>query len=203
MANIIERGKVIVYRHRRLDTNEIFYVGIASNYSRPFNKSSRTQWWKKIVNKTKYEVEIIAENLIREDALELERFLIQLYGRKDLGLGPLVNMTDGGDSDLNISEETKIKISNALKGRKLSNEHIEKCRNRMLSIKHSDKTKNKMSMTRKGKTKPYKDRLILNLETGVFHYTVNEASEVYNINYHTLNNYLKGLRKNKTNLKFV
>lgn len=41
-----------------------------------------------------------------EEAYELETLLIQTIGRKDLGLGPLLNKTDGGGS-LNPSTETR------------------------------------------------------------------------------------------------
>lgn len=105
---------VYVYRHRRLDKNEIFYVGIGIN-NRGYVKSNRSIYWKSITNKTDYSIEIIQENLSWEEACELEIFLISLYGRKDLGLGNLVNMTDGGDGGLGWvpSEETKNKIKNS------------------------------------------------------------------------------------------
>lgn len=64
----------LVYRHRRLDTNEIFYVGISVKKDRPYHKSGRNKFWKNIVNKTPYEVEIIATNLSWDDACELEIF---------------------------------------------------------------------------------------------------------------------------------
>lgn len=70
MANFIER-KNLVYRHRRLDTNEIFYIGISNNNKRPFNTKTRNNIWKKIVNKTDYIVEIIANDLTRNEANEI------------------------------------------------------------------------------------------------------------------------------------
>lgn len=70
-----------VYRHRRLDTFEIFYVGISKVKSRCRNRSTRNKIWKDIINKTKYSVEIIQENLSHSDACELEIFLVQSYGR--------------------------------------------------------------------------------------------------------------------------
>jgi len=98
-----------VYRHRRLDTNRVFYVGISDSLRggthRANNKSTRNNIWKKIVNKTNYSVEIIAEDIDLEDAKELEIFLIYLYGRIDLGTGTLSNMTDGGDGATKPSEE--------------------------------------------------------------------------------------------------
>lgn len=88
-----------VYRHRRLDDFSIFYIGIGylKNYKRAFSKENRNRYWKNIVNKHGYQVEIIAENLTKEEACDLEIFLILQYGRKDLGEGRLVNMTSGGE----------------------------------------------------------------------------------------------------------
>jgi hypothetical protein len=65
-----------VYRHRRLDTNEIFYVGMGSN-KRATSLNNRNELWKRIVNKTEYVVEIVSENLTWEDACELECLLIK------------------------------------------------------------------------------------------------------------------------------
>jgi hypothetical protein len=39
---------------------------------------------------------IVADDLSDEKAKEEQRRLIALYGRRDLGLGPLWNLTDGG-----------------------------------------------------------------------------------------------------------
>lgn len=113
---------MVVYRHRRLDINEIFYIGIGKSKSRAYQIRSRNEFWKNITNKTDYSVEIIAENLNVEDAKELECFLIQEYGRKDLGSGQLVNLTDGGDGCINFSDITKNKISQSLKGKFQSEE---------------------------------------------------------------------------------
>ena len=117
----------VVYRHRRLDTNEIFYVGIGKRKTRAYSKSSRNKMWMDITNKTEYSIEILAEDLELEDAKELEIFLIQEYGRKILGTGKLVNITDGGDySNTNqgkkFSYEHKQKISQAHKGKLISEE---------------------------------------------------------------------------------
>jgi hypothetical protein len=49
--------------------------------------------------------------------------LIKTIGRADLKLGPLTNMTDGGEGSSNRSEETKRKYSEKMKGKPKSPEH--------------------------------------------------------------------------------
>jgi hypothetical protein len=107
-----------VYRHIRLDKNEPFYIGIGSDdsgeYSRAYIKKERNKYWHHVIKKSNYDVEILLEDLTWEQACEKEKEFIALYGRKDLGLGQLVNMTDGGDGLINPSEATKDKIAKTL-----------------------------------------------------------------------------------------
>ena len=51
----------VVYFHKRVSDNLIFYVGIGDKY-RPNNKSKRSDFWKKYTSKYPYEVEIIHRN---------------------------------------------------------------------------------------------------------------------------------------------
>lgn len=59
------------------------------------------------------------ENLSEEAAFALEIALIEEIGRNDLGLGPLFNLTSGGDgtSGFKASAETKLKLSIMAKNR--------------------------------------------------------------------------------------
>ena len=55
--------KSYVYSHTRLDNNEIFYIGIGvhrkdDKYKRAYKKD-RSLFWKNIVNKTNYSVNIL------------------------------------------------------------------------------------------------------------------------------------------------
>lgn len=71
------------------------------------------------------------KNLTGQEAFKLEKFWITAIGRKDLGLGPLVNLTDGGESGpvgCIRSKEVRYKISNTLQGHKVSKETREKQR---------------------------------------------------------------------------
>lgn len=132
-----------VYKHTRLDINEPYYIGIGksdTSLKRAYSKENRSIWWKRINDKVETKVEIIEENLTWEEAIMYEKYYIKLYGRKDLGTGVLVNMTDGGEGTINVikteeqivsfkermkvynqsrvfSEETRRKISEKAKGR--------------------------------------------------------------------------------------
>ena len=118
----------VVYRHRRLDNHEVFYVGIGSQERRAYSERSRNHIWKGIAGRCGYEVEIVAKGLSREDALELEMFMISEYGRIDLGTGNLCNLTEGGDGSWGYkqSRETRKKRSKSLTGIKRSEEHKRK-----------------------------------------------------------------------------
>jgi hypothetical protein len=94
-----------VYIHRRKDIQDpflnVFYVGIGINKRRPYVKYGRGVYWNRIVNKFGYEIEITHNNICWEEACAIERYLISFYGRHDLGLGNLSNMTKGGDGVVN------------------------------------------------------------------------------------------------------
>lgn len=202
----------IVYRHRRLDTNEIFYVGIGKELKRAYNKCKRSNWWKKINNKTEISVEILADNLTYDDAKELEIFLIELYGRKDLGTGPLVNMTDGGDGAQGYkhTEENKDKMGkmfkeqykngrvSSFKGKRHSDEWKENFSKNhpkpFLGIKRKEHS-NKMKGERN-----YLSDIILNLETGIYYFGIREASNsVTHLSFFNVKDNINKNKKNKTN----
>ncbi len=87
----------LVYLHMKANTSKIFYVGISTNFRRPFDERNRSKAWKAVAEKYGVEVEIIAENLTWKEACIEEKKLILKFGRRDLGKGFLVNLTEGGD----------------------------------------------------------------------------------------------------------
>lgn len=145
-----------LYRHIRLDKNVPFYIGIGTkkNYSRAYEKVKRNRFWKSIVSKTDYEVEIILDDLTWEEACEKEKEFIALYGRKDLGTGTLCNLTDGGDLVLGVvrTAEHIEKLRAANLGKKMSLESIQKLKISLQGRSHSLETRQKMSKTRIGKS---------------------------------------------------
>ena len=142
----------VLYRHWRLDKNEVFYVGIGKEESRAFDFRNRSKVWKGIKNRIEVDVEIVARDLSWSQACELEQLMIQEYGRFDLGTGRLVNLTDGGDGTFGVkqSDYTKRKRANSL-----------------LGIKRSEETRRKTSEARKG------------AGNGMFNKRPHNASRVY------------------------
>lgn len=112
--------KYYLYQNIKNDSQEIFYIGLGTKikkykgykkeYQRAFAKSNRNRFWKNVTSKTDYIVEILMESDDYETIKKVEVELIALYGRRDLGKGTLVNLTDGGDGVKNVKEESKRRI---------------------------------------------------------------------------------------------
>jgi len=165
----------IVYQHRNKTTGDIFYIGIGKTEARAYSKHARGKFWIDYTSKYEYEVEITHKDIIWEDACSIEKYLINFYGRRDLGLGTLVNQTDGGDGILgySFSKESLIKISQKRKGenngfynKKHSKETIELLKsqksgsnNPMWGKKQSEETKLKRGLKLKGKPAVNKKRV--------------------------------------------
>ena len=125
-----------LYRHIRLDKNEPFYIGIGKKlnsfnfweqeYKRAYEIANRNNWWYNITSKTDFEVEIMYESDSVDEIKKKEIEFIALYGRKDLGKGTLVNLTDGGDGIKNINEKIRQILSNKAKLRILKNPEYQK-----------------------------------------------------------------------------
>lgn len=180
------RMKAYVYTHTRLDTNEVFYVGIGTqdNYRRASRKHNRTNYWNNIIKKCGWRVDIVFDNLSWEDACKKEIELIKMYGRIDLGTGTLVNLTNGGDGSLGLkhSLETRQKMSRTRKGMKYSDEH---------------KLKTKQSMMGKNCKK------VIDTSNNIIYNSVSDAASFLNISTPTLSRYLNGVLKNKTQMKYL
>lgn len=112
-----------VYVHRRADSGEPFYVGKGSIHKKePYRRANvstkRNNWWRRIADKHGVAVEIVAHFVTDADAQTHEKTLIAEIGRADLGKGPLVNLTDGGDGHCGlIIPERVLKIRSDLASR--------------------------------------------------------------------------------------
>ena len=177
-----------IYKHIRLDTNEIFYIGIGSdlNFQRSRDKTDRTDFWKAIVNKSKYNIEIITNNITWEEACIKESELINLYGRRDLNQGTLVNMTNGGEGAYGrcISNQTKQKISITVK----KNTHWKN------GLKHTPEAINKIINAGNKK--------VIDIVNNIIYKSIEDAAISINIRPNTLSRKLSGIRTNNTNFKY-
>jgi hypothetical protein len=209
-----------VYQHIRLDTNEVFYIGMGNaesggKYTRANSKHKRNSHWKYIVNKAGYRVEILKNGMSWEAACKEEIRLIKQYGRKDLNEGNLVNLTNGGDGMIglirnNLTEESKQLIANSLKkyyaNNRVSDETREKLRksnkgttpwNKGLTGIYTDEAKERMRTRKKNyisQPKLTKDEIA---EAQSKASSNLEVARILNVSYKTYKKYIKiyGLSK--------
>lgn len=160
---IEEIGKHYLYRHIRLDKNEVFYVGVGTKkkweYNRAKSKWGHNKIWWDIIRKSdqKYKVEILLHSNNYDFILEKEKEFIKLYGRKNLGTGTLANLTDGGEGFIGY-KKTKEQIEkrratmkgrpSPLRGKKLSEETKKK-----ISLSKEGMVLSKESILKRQKTK--------------------------------------------------
>jgi hypothetical protein len=112
MLDKVNEDNFYVYLHRKKDDDKIFYVGKGKN-NRYRSVSGRNLHWKNTSSKHGWYSIIIQNNLIEEDALELEEFIIDTIGLNNLCN---LNYFNGGRSGYNHSLESKQKMSNSKKG---------------------------------------------------------------------------------------
>ena len=147
--------KYYTYAYLRKDGTP-YYIG-KGKFDRAYRKRSKG------INppKNKARILILKENLTEEKAFQHEKYMIAIFGRKDLGTGILRNKTDGGDgiSGYIFGEETKEKLSESRKGNRnpfYGKSHTEKSREKLreshLGVsKHNEESKLKISKSKIGK----------------------------------------------------
>lgn len=204
----------VVYLHKNEKTKEVFYVGIG-NPSRPWYKY-RSQEWKDYTKENNYSTHIVASDLSRDEAESMETSLIKQYGRKDLGLGLLINKTDGGAglrgyvwSDKTKEYRSKRMVGNTIAlGLKRSEEDIIKMRERSTGKNNpnygktiSDEHKKAISIARR-RTAISDERYALllkdierRLNGGTRCSRIGLASE-YNVSSKFLDNHIKKVKEN-------
>lgn len=136
-SNITGSKKYYLYVHYRQDKSEAFYIGIGTKYrNKDYNRAmcykKRSEFWKKVCNKTRYNVMIISESDNKQEIIDQEVNYIKLLGKKKDKKGTLVNITDGGEGmtghKIVWTEDMKNKIREANKKRIVSDSTREKLR---------------------------------------------------------------------------
>src|SRR5687768_758929 len=120
-------SKYYLYRHIRPDLNIPFYIGIGTRneklthkgeYERAYVFYCRSVLWTRIYNKNdkNISVDILFESDSFKEIVRKEMEFIKLYGRINLGTGHLVNLTDGGEGNVNcvVTQSHREKISKGL-----------------------------------------------------------------------------------------
>jgi hypothetical protein len=142
----------VVYTHTRLDTNQVFYVGIGLEEKRAYQKKFRNAHWKAIVEKHGYSVDILNVDIEWAEACEIEKYLIAKYKRKCEG-GALCNLTIGGDGVVGMcrSEDHRKKISDGNKGKKRTEEQRINISKGRTGIVFSEEHRKNISIGKTGK----------------------------------------------------
>lgn len=216
-----------IYLHRKASTLEPFYIGKGKlhkgRHDRPFAKIGRSKIWQRTVSKHGLIVEIIASCVDDLAAQELECQFIKELGRRDLGLGPLINLTDGGDGHAGVvaSAALRKKRSENSRGPRSADwiASIRKARKNGGNggvVKTGDKLpdwwKQRISVTKLGAKNPMygkvgaahpNSRKVKDMATGEIYESVLVASEVKSVKMKTLYNWLSGHRPNPTTLEFA
>lgn len=221
-----------VYLHRRNDTGTVFYVGKGSLRTRRLRSKHydravavhKNPWWLNTVAKAGgFTAEIVAHFATDFDAQEFEKALIAEYGRRNLGRGDLVNLTDGGDGHAGIV------ASDELRRKRSVNSSGPRSPEWVAAIRIARKNGGNGGVVKKGDTLPNcwreaiakgqkgpnnymrgrtgarhpNARAVVNIETGECFPSVAAAAEVLGVRMQTLHNQLTGFRRNNTPLRFV
>jgi hypothetical protein len=146
----------VVYQHKRNDTGDIFYIGIGLKESRAYDKRKRSKYWNKVVNKAGYSIDILYKDISWDEACEIEKSLICEIGRSDLGLGSLVNLTDGGEGTINMSQKSIESMRQKKIGITLTEEHKEKIKAGNIGKKRNPESIERYRESKQGDKNPAK-----------------------------------------------
>jgi group I intron endonuclease len=171
----------VVYSHENI-YNGMKYIGITS--VRPERRWRNGEGYKRSVkfyNSIKkygwdsFKHEILYENLTEKEAKNIEQKLIKKNKKQNLSY----NITDGGEGNNGwvVSENTKKKISESHKGKKLSEEQKQKLK---LSLKDMWKN-NKHPMLGKQHSKESKEKNRMNQKNHINIYCYNTFGELVKI----------------------
>lgn len=164
----MEENKWILYCHTSQDGKK--YIGITSN--KPNRRWDNGRGYKSnalfynYIKKNGWHTikhEILFTNLTEKKAKELEKYYIRLYKTQNKLYG--FNLTAGGDSGFSPNEETRKKLSLARKKRIISQETRIKLSNSLKGENngfygkhHTEEARRKISEAHKGKEGIYKDK---------------------------------------------
>ena len=114
----------------------------------------------------KPEILVYKDKLSCDAAFELEISMIKIIGRRDLGIGPLLNLTDGGDGVSNVSDQTREKLRNRIVLEE-TRQKIKIARGKQIFSNESIRKRNKsMETSMIGNSNGAKQFIIFSIKTG-------------------------------------
>lgn len=212
--------------------NNKVYIGQSSDINRRFKEYKRVNCRNQIRlynSFKKYGVKNHIFEIIEECSIDelsnRERYWQEYYNSISKKSGLNCMFVNSNDKPMVLSEETKNKISKGLIGKKQSEytkikraksikrtTRAEGYMSPNLGKKHTKEARNKISNHQKGRSlnKKWKNNIsnslkmvILDVQTGVFYFGLQEASESSRFSKSSIEKMLRGVNKNKTNLKRV
>ncbi|TET11561.1 MAG: hypothetical protein E3J82_05530 [Candidatus Thorarchaeota archaeon] len=156
-----------VYHYCDPESRTPFYIGKGkgrrafchlNNCNRPCDSNYSTLFYRKLRKMlsagAKPIIKIVKDRLGEKEAFDLEASDIKRIGRRNLGEGPLTNLTDGGEgaSGHRHSEESKLKMREAILGTVRSKKTRQRMREANLGRKHTEEAKLRMSNSHLGTT---------------------------------------------------
>ena len=191
-----------VYMHKC--TNGKVYIGITSRRPKARwvcgNGYIKNEHFYRAIQKYGWEnIEhiIVEQNLSKNDAAELEIKLIKEYKSNDYKFG--YNMSSGGEfggSGVIVSQETRAKLSQKRKGRKLPEYVKNKISESLKGHYISEETKKKISQSLKAKNMNGNEKPVYCFETDKTYRSLSDAGKELNIKPCYISSVCKG--KNKT-----
>lgn len=178
-----------IYRHIRPDTNEVFYIGKSNNldkrlkmFRRAYLTQDRTAFWNNIVQKNKgvFLTDILFCCDTEKEINEKEKEFIALYGRKDLGKGTLVNLTDGGEGAIGVLQSAETIAKRSGKNHYHYQGIMERKKENARQFLHN--------------------RKVIDTATNTIYKNASEAAVKFGINRSLMCGYLSGTKTNKTTL---
>lgn len=215
-----------IYIHFRKSDGVPFYVGKGAfrtrcktqSYERAIAPHNNLHW-ERTADKHGLVINVIMSCQTDSEAQKQERRIIKEIGRQDLGTGPLVNKTDGGDGHSGIVASTELREKRRINSSgPRSQAFIDAVRAARKNggnggvVKLGDKLPEEwvrnLSASKMGAKNPHYGkttkiaRKVVDSFTGTVYPSVSKAAEDFKINMKTLYNMLSGHRINNTSLEF-
>jgi GIY-YIG catalytic domain len=179
-----------VYFLREIATQKIVYAGITKD---PLNVRFNGHVQEKKFKRYEYTIELVQQDLTREQAAQLERLLIKQYNLIEDGWNKSPGSINGYSN--NHSEQQKEKWRQERPGKKVSPEHAEKNKTARLGKINSPEHAKAVIESRQ---KP-----VMCLETGIEYRSARHAAKDLNLQYSKISLVCNGKRTTTGGLHFV